>query len=158
LYLYAIIVTILMIAKIAGLILALVYKGSLKDFANKTLKEVLDKAIKDQQTAVLVPFQKLEKALECCGATGRQDYPPSMPDLSDQCKASTNPKGCATALVEFVEKNIPIVAGVLGGVIAIELFAIIGAIMLSRALSQSNGARYSSRSGEVMSKFRKRGY
>ncbi|UJR23570.1 hypothetical protein I4U23_026558 [Adineta vaga] len=138
LYLYAFILGLLMILELVAFIMAFVYKGKVTDVYKTALSKVFDTALQSNQTDVLHAFQELEKNMKCCGVHNRSDYgyPPKFP-LSNQCLENPSSIGCSDAIINFLNKNLPIIGGSLGGVLLLELLGLIGAIALAVALKHA---------------------
>jgi len=152
LYMYAIILLILMILELAAVIMALVYKSKLRSVYDESLSQVLDKALRNNQDSVLSAFRDLENLLKCCGVKNISDYA-KYPNVtkSDFCKEKPDASGCADTIIDFLNKNLPIIGGTLGGVILIELFGLIAAIALAIALKHAPSDNYSSNPGRGLS-------
>ncbi|CAF1026072.1 unnamed protein product [Rotaria sordida] len=144
LFTYAIILIILMLLELVGFILAMVYKGKLKGLFEEPLFKVLDVALKNKDNATILAFQDLENSMKCCGVHNESDYYGYAVEKSKQCKQHLDSKGCAQAIIELFNKNLPIIGGTLGGILVIELFGLIGACVLAVALKDSPESRYSS--------------
>ncbi|CAF3156625.1 unnamed protein product [Rotaria socialis] len=156
LYLYAIILFLLMILELVGVILAVVYKGKLKKYIEEPLFKVLDDALSKNPPAkdVISGFEELEKAMKCCGVHNISDYERhAYKPKSPACK---NPKavGCSEAIIDWFNKNLPIIGGTLGGILVVELFGLIGACVLASIIKRS-GSDYST--GPPMPKFMRGG-
>ena len=145
---YAIILSILMILEFVGFIMALVYKSKLKGIYKDNLKDALQNALRDNNKKVLEDFHDLEKSLKCCGATGKKDYIEVGAVVPTSCFQHS--KGCANTITDWLEKNLPIIGGTLGGVFFLELLGLIGAIAIAVALKHAPDHVYSSNPGEVL--------
>ena len=141
-----------MIVELVGFIMAFVYKGKLKDVYETTLLKALEDGVKNNKTELLIAFQQLEKSLECCGVLNVTDYGNiSRSRLSEQCKLTKPPIGCAEKIINLLNSNLPIIGGTLGGVLAVELFGLIASIALAVALKHAPDGDYSSNPGQVLS-------
>ena len=133
-----------MILELAGCIMALVYKGKIKDVYGKSLHDALLNALKNNKSDAIKSFHKLEDEMKCCGVFNISDYPPEYSNQeSDWCKKDPNPKGCLQAILDFLGTNLPMIGGILGGVLLIELFGFVGAIALAVAVRNASD-RYQS--------------
>ena len=148
---YAIILLILMIVELVAFIMAFVYKGDLTKVYQDSLHTVLVKALNDKDEAALGSFRDLEATVKCCGARNVTDYDGYNATLSENCKNEHRSTGCSQAIIDFLGSNLPIIGGILGGVILLELLGFIGAIVLARAIKNAPDEEYSSRPGEVLS-------
>jgi hypothetical protein len=114
----------------------------------KNLYTLLETALNQSDTKVLDVFYDLEKSLHCCGVNGLVDYHGFDPENPDCFRQPL--KGCSTAIIELLNKNLPIVYVTLGIVLLFELLSLIGAIALAIALKRAPDALYSSRPGDVL--------
>jgi len=154
LYMYGIILVILMILEIAAFIMAFVYKGQLQSTYEKELSRVFQENLNRNNTGAMKPFHDLENGLKCCGVKNISDYGEHFPSIeySTWCKANNGSIGCSDAIIRFLNKNLPAIGGVLGGVVFIELLGLIGAIILVRVL-RDDPDTYSSAPGPTISRF-----
>lgn len=147
---YTIILAILMIIEFVGFIMAFAYKNKLEDVYKDSLLVVFGKALDKNQTQVLNVFHKLENKLDCCGVNGRDDYSSHFVAPPNECFLP-KVEGCSKAIIDILEKNLPIIGGVLGAVLAIELVILIGAVALRSAAKKEPYEIYSSNPSDVMS-------
>jgi len=148
---YAIILAILMIVELIGFIMAFVYKGKLTDVYQTALYEVFEKGLNMNNTNIITSFQDLEKTMKCCGVYNVSDYAKhNYNKLSEWCTNNPTSPGCSTAIIDLLNKNLPIIGGTLGGLLSLELFCLIGAIALAVALKHAPDQIYSSNPGEVI--------
>jgi len=148
---YAIILAILMILELAGLILAFVYKGKITEVYEGTFSDVLVQAVRKNQSDVLNIFHEMEKTMKCCGVRGPSDYRGHEYNEGEYCRANPNARGCAASIIDFLNTNLPIIGGTLGGVLLLELFGLIGAIALAVAIKHAPKESYSSSPSKVIS-------
>jgi len=152
LYMYAIIVGIVMIIEFVGFILAFVYKAKLTDVYETALSRILLTGLKNNDTRILAIFADLEKQMDCCGANNISDYYQyNVTKFSDECQKHPNAgDGCSAAIVNFLKKNLPVIYWSLGSLLILEVFGLLGAIILAIALKNAPDETYSSRPGEVL--------
>ena len=139
-----------MILEFVGFIMAFAYKTKLEDVYGDGLASIFDKALNKNDTKVIMAFHELEKGMECCGAKGKSDYSKHGIQPPDFCFQPKTSKGCSQAIIDIFEKNLPIIGGVLGAVLAIELVGLICSIMLRAAIGKASGEVYSSNPSEVL--------
>jgi hypothetical protein len=125
---YAIILGILMIVELVAFIMAFAYKGKLTEVYETTLLKVFTDALKKNDEAALGSFRDLETAMKCCGIHNVSDYNGYNATRSEFCIQHPESIGCSQAIIDFLSKNLPIIGGILGGVIFLELLGLIGAI------------------------------
>jgi len=149
---YAVILGILMIIELVGFIMAFTYKSQLKGVYETALFEVFKKGLQENDTNILAPFRDLEKNMQCCGVHGLSDYIEynNFTQLSDACKQHPT-VGCAQAIIDFLNTNLPKIGITLGCVLALEFFGLIAAIILAVALKHAPDTNeYSSDPREVL--------
>lgn len=135
--------------ELAGFILAFSYRSKLEKVYKDSLSEVLGSALEKNNTKVLNVFHKLEKDMKCCGVNGVSDYNTYHQPIPQDC--FVYPIGCSTAIIDWLEKNLPIIGGVLGGVLVLEVVGLLSAVVLAVALKHAPEDSYSSNPGEVLS-------
>jgi hypothetical protein len=131
-----------MILELAGFILAFSYKSRLENVYRDSLKEAFDAALSQNNTKVVNVFHDLEKELKCCGVNGPTDYNTHPQFITPDCYA--HPTGCSTAIIDWLDKNLPIIGGVLGGVLLLEIVGLLSAVALVVALRHAPDDTYSS--------------
>jgi hypothetical protein len=127
-----------MIVELVGFIMAFAYKGQLTSVYKTTLSTVFDKALEKNDTTVLGAFHQLETAMKCCAVHNISDYNNHTSAASDWCQKNPTSPGCSDAIIDFLNKHLPIIGGSLGGVVLLELFGVIGAVLLARAVRRSD--------------------
>ncbi|CAF1039298.1 unnamed protein product [Rotaria sp. Silwood1] len=158
LFMYAIILILLMILELVAFILALVYKGKLKNLFEEPLFKILHTALENKDNKTITAFHDLENSMKCCGVHNKSDYDSyTLDQESKRCKEHPDSKGCSQAIIDLFSKNLPIVGGTLGGILIVELFGLIGACVLAAALKNSP-EMYSSPPPRVFSKLGGRNY
>lgn len=146
-----------MIIELVGFIMAFAYKSKVTEVYEKTLSEAFNKGLETNDTKFMTAFQDLENNMECCGVYGLSDYNNSTyTQRSTWCKAHPESKGCSTAIINFLNKNLPAIGITLGVVLAIELLGLIASIALAVALKHAPTERYSSNPRTVIQDMRQR--
>ena len=145
---YAFILFSLMVVEFVAFIMAFVYKSKLQEVYEETLLTVLTDGLENNREPIIDSFHQLEKLLDCCGVRNVSDYAGHRDKIQDICNG-TNKIGCGDKIVEILNNNLPVVAGVLGGVLALELITFIGSIVLAVALKHAPDS-YSSSPKEVL--------
>jgi hypothetical protein len=138
---YAIVLAMLMVIELVGFIMAFTYKAQLEQVYKTALFDVLKNGLLSNNTKILEPFRDLEKNMQCCGVHGFSDYIEfnNSTQVSDGCKQHPT-VGCAQAIIDFLNANLPKISITLGCVLAIELFGLIAAIILAVALKDATKA------------------
>ncbi|UJR25338.1 hypothetical protein I4U23_006688 [Adineta vaga] len=150
LYSYAIIVIVLMILELAGFITAFAYRNKLESVYNDGLTKAFTDALDNNDTIVLNVFHDLEHSLKCCGINGGKDYDTHSSQAGPDCFLYRN-KGCSKAIIDLLEKNLPIIGSSLGVLLLFELVSLIFAFVLAHALKNSDETNFSSSPSEVLS-------
>ena len=89
-------------------------------------------------------IEELEIKFQYCGVNGYSDYIKhghKIPLSCHQYHVSDGARfslGCAAAIGLWVWKQLPIIAGVLGSILFIEVFCVISSVVLGVAISHSN--------------------
>lgn len=153
LILYAILLILIFIMEIA----AGIYAYTKKDDVLKSFETSIDKAISTSygegskaDEALTKAVDWFQKNVECCGAKGPDDWATSewnktktssnkVPDSC--CKDDKKPctsysKGCVGASKDFVKDHMWQIGGVGVGIAFVQLFGIVSAILLCRALGE----------------------
>ena len=138
-----------MVLELAGFITAFAYKNKLQDVYNESLTRVFTDALDNNKTSIINVFHDLEKSLECCGSSGINDYITHNYNPPQSCFDRAN-KGCAKAIINLLEKNLPLIGSVLGVVLLLELVNLIFAFILARSLKNSDNEKFSSNPGDVL--------
>ena len=139
-----------MIIQLVGLIMAFVYKGKLKDVYQTSLDDVFKHGLSTGDQKIIAAFRDLEKSMKCCGVYNKTDYDPyNATQISDGCKSNPN-DGCSQKLIDFLNKNLPIIGYSLLSIFLLELFGVIAAIALAVALKHAPDDEYSSNPSEVI--------
>jgi len=151
LYMYAAILGILIIVELVGFILALSYKGKLEKVYNDSLYRVFMDAYQKNITDTKSAIETLEKQFKCCGIReGISDYKLNNFTVPDSCyiPGSVPPipysSGCAAGIIKFLKDKLPMLAGLMGSFMLVEIFGVLSAISLGVAIANSP-ERYSSR-------------
>ena len=148
---YVVILAILMVIEFVGFIMAFAYKNKLEDVYRDSLTTVFGKALMNNDTRVMKVFHQLEDKLDCCGVNGKDDYSKYHGLAPPSCFQNATSKGCSTAIIDILETNLPIVGGVLGAVLVIELGIFVSAIALRFIAAKQPYEVYSSNPAEVIS-------
>lgn len=135
---YAFILIILLIIELVAAILAAVYKSKLEDVYKDTLEIVFTKTMINSTEELRSTYEDLENTLECCGVQNITDYVTRDIPLSPYCSQHRDAMGCGDKIINIFTKNLPIIGGVLGGVVFLELFTLIAAIVLARKISNAD--------------------
>lgn len=121
-------------AEIAAGVLGFIHKGKLEAKISKTLVQKWEKYNTTDETTKDA-IQYVQNALKCCGleaANGEIQYRKWCPDNVK------NNGGCIAKLTDWIKQNAPILIGVACGFGGLEIFGIICAICLCRAVGEKD--------------------
>ncbi len=144
LYLYAVILTLLIITQIGALIATLSSRVRLRDSYEYGFRELFIEIYKNNQTDLKYVIEDMEREFKCCGVQNVTDYykynykiPASCHEDGDLRKPIFD-EGCAHAAIKWLWDQFPIIGGALGGILLIEIFGVISSIALGIAISHSS--------------------
>ena len=147
LYLYAVILGLLVVAQLAALILSVVSINNVRDSYRSGLRETFIETYANNHTNLQHAMEDLEEEFQCCGVDNVTDYyrhnytvPLSCYEHQDVDQPIYD-LGCADAVSHWLAKQFPIIGGILGAVMLIELFGVIAAVAMGTAISHSNYAK-----------------
>jgi hypothetical protein len=118
-----------MLIEFIAFIMALVYRNEIQSVYEDSLSQVFRNALSKNETQVVNAFHELEQLMKCCGVTGINDYTSQRFDAPPWCYQ--NLRGCSTVIIDKLKKDLPIIGGILGAILVIELLGVISAIVLS---------------------------
>jgi tetraspanin-9 len=144
LYAYTIFLVLIILFEFAAVILTLVYRNDLWKTYDSGFMEVFHHAYSQNQTETIKVIENLERTFKCCGVDGPSDYYFYGFKIPSSCKPTQSPipysEGCAVAVVNWAWKRLPTIAGILGGILFIEIFGVIASLVLGVAVSHSSQA------------------
>jgi len=118
-------------AEIAAGVLGFIHKGKLEAKISTTLEQKwkkLEQNTTDETTKDAIQY--VQNALKCCGPNGETQY-------RKWCTTNVN-DGCIKKLTDWIKQNAPILIGVACGFGGLEIFGIICAICLCRAVGEKD--------------------
>lgn len=142
LYIYAGLLVILMLSELGLFIAALAVKNDIRDTYDDNLWEIFNKAYTQNQTENQRGIEKLEKEFECCGVYSPSDYDSVNRTIPSSCykEGATEPfeKGCSTAIIDWIQDELPAISGIIGAVLFLEIFGLIASIAMAVAIGHSS--------------------
>lgn len=144
LYAYAVILSLIILLEFAAVIVSLQYRNDLWVSYDSGFEEIFLQAYRNNQTDMIEIIEELESKFQCCGVNGSSDYTKHGYKIPLSCHQYHEPHGalfslgCAEAIGLWVWKQLPIIAGVLGSILFIEVFGVISSLVLGVAISHSN--------------------
>ena len=153
---FSILMTIILIAEITMVVVALVYKEDAKDFVANSLKEALNNYDPENKkySGVVTTWDLLQHDFTCCGVQSYTDWTNTpfgkSGNVPDSCckveykhcgvgiKEAINQKGCVNKLVTLIKDNSTAAVGITVAVILIQLLTVIVSCSLARKMSSSN--------------------
>ncbi|CAH8546906.1 unnamed protein product [Schistosoma turkestanicum] len=131
LYMYAFFLIVLLIAKLACAIVAVVYKDKIDSEIDSLMTGALDNPNKE-----IIEFMDLiQSSFHCCGAKGPADY---KGNVTASCKGEqvVYEDGCVSVFGAFLKRNLIIVACVAFGVCFFQLLSIVIACCLGQQIKE----------------------
>jgi hypothetical protein len=144
LYLYAVILTFLIITEIAALIVALSSRVRIRDSYDSGFRELFIEIYSNNDTDLQHIIEDIEREFKCCGAQNVTDYYKHYYTVPAACHKDGDfhkpifDQGCADAAMKWISNQLPIIGGALGGILLIEIFGVISSIALGIAISHSS--------------------
>ncbi|CAF3066404.1 unnamed protein product [Rotaria socialis] len=140
LYLYAVILTILMVLELAAFITLMSSRVRVRDSYQSGLWEVFHDAYDNDRQDIIKQIEGLELEFECCGVNDSGDYLKVNRTIPDSCykdksKQTIFDEGCADAIIDWIWDELPVIGGIVGAIIFIEIFGVIASISLGVAIS-----------------------
>jgi hypothetical protein len=138
------ILSLLIIAELAAFIVTLSTQVSVRDSYSTGLRELFIESYSNNHTDLQNAIEDLEREFKCCGVYNVTDYYTHNFTVPSSCHENQNfhkpifQKGCADATVDWLWDQFPVVGGVLGSILFIEIFGVISSIALGVAISHSS--------------------
>ena len=149
LYLYAALLTFIILVQFAAVIVTLVYRNDLWDSYDSGFTEVFHRAYGQNQTEAIKVIENIERQFKCCGVEGAFDYIKFGYKIPSSCYPDQSSihfpfnQGCAQGVVLWLWAELPLIAGGLGAILFIEIFGVIASLVLGVAIAHSpQFARY----------------
>ncbi|CAF1211336.1 unnamed protein product [Rotaria sordida] len=144
LYLYAAILSLLIITELATFIITLTYRVRTRDSYYSAFRELFIEIYSNNHTDLKYVIEDIEREFRCCGINNVTDYYKHNYTVPVACyqdqdfDKSIFDQGCANVVIQWLWKQFPIIGSVLGSILLIEIFGIISSIALSTAISHSS--------------------
>ncbi|CAF0924224.1 unnamed protein product [Rotaria sp. Silwood1] len=141
LYLYGVILSILMILELAAFITTMSSRVRVRDSYETGLWTVFRNAYDSNRSDLIKQVEDLEIEFQCCGVTDYNDYAtvnftvPASCHKDQSLSKPINKKGCADAIIDWIWDELPVIGGIIGAIIFIEIFGVISSISLAVAIS-----------------------
>lgn len=146
LYAYVVALSLVLLLEFAGVIVTLKFQSKLWYSYDSGFSDVFKRAYTHNQTDTIKVIEQLEREFNCCGVDSYNDYINISRLIPNSCYLNQKPiglpfnKGCATAVTGWVVDQLPIIAGILGVILFIEIFGITASSVLAVAISHSSTA------------------
>ncbi|CAF1328075.1 unnamed protein product [Rotaria sp. Silwood1] len=144
LYLYAVILSLVIITELAALIITLTYRVRIRDSYYHGFQQLFIEIYSNNHTDLKYVIEDIEREFKCCGIDNVTDYYEHNYTVPVTCyqdedfHKSIFDQGCANAIIQWLWHQFPIIGSVLGGILLIEIFGIISSIALGTAISHSS--------------------
>jgi len=144
LYLYSVILTLIIVLEFAAVIVTLKFRNDLWRSYDSGFEEIFQYAYRHNQTETTKIIEQLEREFKCCGVHSFLDYTHSGYRIPPSCYPNQIPnefpfnQGCTTAVAIWIWNALPIIAGVLGSILFIEIFGVISSLVLGVAISHAS--------------------
>jgi hypothetical protein len=144
LYAYAVFLSLIILLEFAGIIVTLQYRKDLWLSYDSGFEEIFQNAYRKNQTETIQIIEQLEQEFQCCGVDGPSDYTKHGHRIPSSCYVNQIQfgilfnQGCAEAVGMWVWNKLPYIAGVLGGILFIEIFGVISSLVLGVAISHAS--------------------
>lgn len=144
LYTYSLFLTLIILLEFAAVIIILRLHNDLWQSYDAGFEQVFQRAYRNNQTETIQIIEQFEKEFKCCGVNSYTDYMKPDYKIPLSCYQNQIPQGllfnqgCAEAVVIWLWKELPIIAGVLGSIVVIELFGIISSLVLGVTIYHSS--------------------
>jgi len=136
-----------------------VFRNNLWKTYDSGFMEVFHRAYTHNETDSIKVIENLEREFQCCGVDGASDYLNINRTIPKACYPNQSSifypyyQGCAEAVTIWIWNELPIIAGVLGSILFIELFGIIASLVLGVAISHSSSAHLLATSHSLQSEY-----
>jgi len=142
LYVYATFLILIIVFEFAVVILTLVVRKDMWNTYDSGFLEIFNHAYSQNRTEAKKLIENLEHKFQCCGVNGPSDYTFHGYEIPPSCHPAHSTMvyadGCAEAVVLWLWNKLPIIAGVLGSILFIEIFAVISSLILGVAITHSS--------------------
>jgi len=144
LYAYSFFLALIILFEFTIVIITLRFRNDLWQSYDSGFKEVFQRAYRNNQTKVIQIIEQLEREFKCCGVKSYLDYTYSGYQIPKSCYRNQIPtgipfdQGCETAVAIWIWNALPIIAGVLGSILFIEIFGVISSLVLGVAISHAS--------------------
>ena len=133
-----------MLIEFAAFITTLIYRSNLFTSYESGFLEVFNHAYEQKNTDAINIIENLERQFRCCGVQNVSDYVQNHFEIPLSCRPdqllqnAPFSQGCAVAVTDWMWDQLPVIAGVLGTVLFIELFGIVSSLILGVAISHAS--------------------
>jgi hypothetical protein len=146
LYIYSIILTLIIILEFAAVIVTLKFRDDLWKSYDSGFEAVFQSAYRHNQTETINIIEQLEREFKCCGVHNYLDYTHSGYPTPKSCYLNQIPsgipfnQGCATAVALWIWNKLPLIVGLLGSILFIEIFGVIASLVFGVAISHASNS------------------
>ncbi|CAF0859308.1 unnamed protein product [Adineta ricciae] len=143
LYIYSIALSLTIIFEFVGIIAMLSFHNNLWEFYDAGFTKIFQGAYRNNQTKTIEIMSKLEREFHCCGVNSIGDYIKSDYRIPLSCYPNQVPQekpfnqGCAEAIVIWIWNELPLITGIFGTILLIEIFVVVASLVLGVAIAHS---------------------
>lgn len=148
LYVYSIFLLLIIVFQVIVVIIIFIFRNNVLKTYDTGFKQIFHNAYDQNQTNVLIIIENLEYQFQCCGYDNFFDYSKFHYPMPDSCYPNQSPifhpyyQGCANVVINWIGNELPIIAGVLGGIVLVEIIGIILSLVLNVKISDSPKKEY----------------
>ena len=139
-----------MLLELAALITTMSSRVRIRNSYESGLQKVFNDAYEKNRPDQIKNIETLEQEFECCGVYNSSDYEKLNHSIPDSCRKGQSTtgnkfeKGCADAIIDWLWDELPVIGGLVGAILVLEIFGVIAAVSLVVAISHSSyGKLYS---------------
>lgn len=130
-----------MLLELAAFITMMSTRVRIRHSYESGLWRVFTDAYDNKRQDLIEAVEELEQEFLCCGVNNSKDYEKVNGTVPKSCHVDQSfskpvfEKGCADAFIDWMWDELPIIGGVVGAILVIEIFGVIASISLAVAVS-----------------------
>lgn len=130
-----------MLLELGAFIGALVARTRIRNSYESGLMHIFRDAYDNDKIDLIKQIEDLEVEFSCCGVIDSQDYAKVNTTIPRSCYERQSEekqiweKGCADAFIDWMWDELPVISGIIGFVLFLEIFGVIASIVLGVIIS-----------------------